>query len=123
MRRQRAHNRGFYFVEWALILGIFVVAVTTMTLYARRSYQGKIKAVADGLAGSIQNLGINKVPQQYEPYYASSDLTTTQNIAERSEAFRGGATRKTLSRETIGRSGTLTQGTDQTQGNVWNVLQ
>jgi hypothetical protein len=69
--------RGQSLAEYSIGVAVVVAALVAMSLYAKRSLQGRW---ADAIgARPAANMALNQT--QYEPYYADSTITTSANTA------------------------------------------
>ena len=66
-------HRGQHLAELALCLAVVTAVFMGMQLYVKRSLQARLKAGADYIFHDLA-----QEPLQYDPYYATSNLTTTQ---------------------------------------------
>ncbi len=68
-------------MELALCLAIITAVITGMSLYIKRSFQAKYKGGADYLISTIKKEGghYGNIRKQYDPYYATSNITETRN--------------------------------------------
>ena len=82
-------RRGQTTAEYAVLIGVVVAALVGMQIYVRRAMNAKLKDASDSVSTTVGNqLGIPVTTAeqvQYEPYYASSDYTTTQDSAPHHE--------------------------------------
>ena len=81
--------RGQSTAEYAVVIGVVIAALVGMQIYVRRAMNAKLKDASDSVSATVGNqLGIEVTTAeqvQYEPYYASSDYTTTQDSAPHHE--------------------------------------
>ena len=70
----RWNRKGQSTAEYAVLIALVVGAVVAMQTYVKRGIQGKIA----GAVNSVQIPGVI-APNQYEPYYASSDYNVNQD--------------------------------------------
>ena len=75
--------------EYLLVLGIVVTAMITMTVYARRAIQAKIRDADLAMTATAINRTGNHFKGNwylyYEPYYFNTSATTTRNDSLRSQ--------------------------------------
>ena len=100
----KQRNRGQSTAEYAVLIAVVVGAVIAMQLYLKRGIQGKLKGGMDQVAIPGTN-----APAQYEPYYAESNMHTTQHQNMKEDYIQGAVTRQ-------GGSGVDRQGTEQEHG-------
>jgi len=88
--------------EYAILIGLVVGAIVAMQVYVRRGLQGRIKDVVDhvGVGGDVGGSEFNFSGRQYEPYYLSSERTTTQTSTDTEAMEEGGVYTKSTDRET-----------------------
>ena len=111
MRSLLNDKRGFNSVDVAVTIGVVGLMVVAMAPIVRRAGQAKVKAAVDALGavqGSGDLVGMKKMTQ-YEPYYASSDMTTTRND-KYTEKYDKGAYTKTGNVSDATRTGSQTEG-------------
>jgi Flp pilus assembly pilin Flp len=79
--------------EYAILVALVVGAVVTMQVYIKRGLQGRIRDVVDhaGTSGEIAGSSFSFSGNQYEPYYTSSNVTTSQDTGETKTLQTGGA--------------------------------
>ena len=115
------NRRGQQFAEYALVLGLVVLAVSAMTIYFARSMKGKIKSAADHMGdGLTLNAGYTDVPVQYNEYYNENELTTKTDMNVNEAYQTGGAVARTSQSEKAQRTGTARTGTGFSQDDFWN---
>jgi len=91
--------------EYVIVLGLIVAAVVAMQTYVKRGLQARMRDATDYVdegAGTIFKR------TQYEPYYMTSNIETTRNVAQDEALGTSGTVNKTLSQETIQKSGSQT---------------
>ncbi|MBI2495487.1 MAG: hypothetical protein HYY90_05020 [Candidatus Omnitrophica bacterium] len=76
---------GQHLAEYAVVIGLVVAALMAMQLYVKRGLQARYRTLADGAMRTID------APSQYEPYYASSSSTTSQETSLISSYSPGGS--------------------------------
>ena len=113
-------RKGQSTAEYAIMISVVVAAVVGMQLYLKRGLQGKEKDVTDHIGTKLAE----KVPgltatAQYEPYYAQSDYTVTQNAASTQAYKAGGTVNRTVTNDDTTRTGSSTQGVDLSQDDAW----
>ena len=71
-------------VQYALTFFFVVVAVTGMTVYFKRTIQGRIRDATFSMARTVSNVYNGRIVSQYEPYYitASGDRLLTNDKAQ-----------------------------------------
>ena len=106
----RRSSKGQSTAEYAIVIGLVIAAAVAMQVYVKRGLQGKIKDATDWTT-SAGNVSIGNA--QYEPYYLSSDLTTTREANETSNTQVGGGVVRTTGKDTSNRTGTVTTGAAQ----------
>jgi hypothetical protein len=77
-------------VEYALLVGLVIAALTTIQVYAKRGLQARYRTTVDG---ALQHVG---ALNQYEPYYADSASTVTQDDVTTLTYAPGGAVTRTI---------------------------
>lgn len=65
--------------EYAVLLSLVIAAVLAMQVYVKRGIQARVKDGTDYLANQTSNIGNTT---QYEPYYLTSNATTTQTATD-----------------------------------------
>lgn len=78
---------GQNLAEFALLLAVISAAILGMQLYLQRSFQARLKAAGpDYLSSTIEQEAANTtnltnftLEQQYDPYYATSNMTESKN--------------------------------------------
>jgi hypothetical protein len=105
-------TRGQSMAEYAIVIAVVITAVVAMQLYAKRALQGKIKAVSDNVGFGLLNAGYvaTAIPNQYEPYYASTNYTIGQNQSIQEQYQTGGAVARNSISEQTTRTGTAQTG-------------
>jgi len=96
-------QRGQSTAEYAVVIGLVVAAVLAMQVYVKRGLQGKIAGAANYFA--VQGKGTTK---QWEPDYASSDYSVTQDRSSTDKLLSGGGANRASVNETTTRSGSST---------------
>ena len=78
--------------EYAVLIALVIGAVVIMQVYVKRGIQGRVKDVVDhvGEGGTVGNVQFNFSGLQYEPYYANSNSTSSQNMGETQNLNEGG---------------------------------
>jgi adenylylsulfate kinase-like enzyme len=71
-------------------VAVLVVALVAMSLYAKRSLQGRY---ADAVNGATQQF--TQKDAQYEPYYVNSTVTTRTGAGDIEDTALGGAVNRT----------------------------
>lgn len=92
--------------EYVIVLGLIVAAVVGMQTYIKRGFQGRIRDAVKFVDQGGQTADV--VPftgEQYEPYYLSSNFTSTQNVDTREELLTGGAVNRDIDQEYRTRNG------------------
>lgn len=68
--------------EYVLMIALIVISITAMTVYARRTLQGRMRdANQEAIKRASAALG-QSMPIEYEPYYAKSSADTDSFSAE-----------------------------------------
>ena len=102
-------RKGQNTAEYAILIGVIVAAAIAMQIYIRRGMQARIKDAVDysstGAGNELGNIFVSG--KQYEPYYLSTNLTTTQSgeVGERLQQG-GGVVRDSTSDMTARIAGT-----------------
>ena len=83
-------ERGQSTAEYAVLISIVIAAAVGMQVYLKRGLQARYKVVSDRLTagGAGQQIGgvnLQHRADQYEPYYASQDVGTSQDRTEGEE--------------------------------------
>ena len=88
--------------EYAIVFTVVIGAIIAMQLYVKRGLQAKVKDVTDDVG-----LGLTTTTKtsQYEPYYASSDYSTTQAQKGRENFLTGGSVFRQTDQEDQTRTG------------------
>lgn len=96
--------------EYAILIAIVVGAVVAMQIYVKRGIQGRVRNVVDYVENPEAAKGVSATfnGEQYEPYYATSEMTSSRKTAITDEAQAGGAGKKTITGDTSARTGTQT---------------
>lgn len=92
----RGNKKAQTTAEYAIVIALVIGAVVAMQVYVRRGLQGRIKDVVDhtGVAGDVGGENLNFSGGQYEPYYMTSNATTSQNATESQNLETGGVVNK-----------------------------
>jgi len=79
--------------EFAILIALVVGAVVAMQVYIKRGLQGRIKDVVDhtSAGGEVGGSQFSFTGNQYEPYYASSNVATNQETGETKNLQSGGS--------------------------------
>ena len=112
-------RKGQSMAEYAIVLTVVITAIVAMQIYVKRGLQGKVRDVTDNVGAGLTAAGYAKVTNQYEPYYAQNNYTSTQNQNVQEQYQPGGAVARNSIQEQSGRTGNANVGTDQTQGASW----
>jgi len=98
-------KKGQSTAEYAIVIGLVIAAVVAMQVYVKRGLQGKMKKAVDYKYGSA-DAGVSGVDTstvlkttQYEPYYATSSITSERKVNETTEVTKGGGVSRTLGAE------------------------
>jgi hypothetical protein len=96
--------KGQSTAEYAVVIGLVIAAAVAMQVYVKRGIQGKVKDAVDYTDTSDTVTGKTA---QYEPYYATQDLTSTRAGATTSETLAKGAITRSIDGEEVStRTGT-----------------
>jgi len=77
--------------EYAILIALIVAAVTAMQIYVKRGIQSKVRDAVLGMGDTLTpELTGGQNTKQYEPYYLSSDATTTQYSGQDNQTFIDG---------------------------------
>lgn len=87
-------KKGQSTAEYAIVIGLVIAAIVAMQVYVKRSIQGKVKDAVDYNDSSSSSI-LGKT-NQYEPYYATQDLTSTRQGMTRMETKTGGQVVRTI---------------------------
>ncbi|MFA5411599.1 MAG: hypothetical protein WC321_07085, partial [Candidatus Omnitrophota bacterium] len=76
LRKSKAQTAA----EYAILIALVIGAAMAMQIYVKRGLQGRIKDVVDhtGSGGDVGGANLTLGAGQYEPYYLTSEGTTTQ---------------------------------------------
>ena len=110
---QHQDRSGQSLAEYAILLGVVVVALITMQAYARRGLQARYRTVVDGAMKAI------RAPTQYEPYYASAASTDRQDQSVLLDYQPGGAVTRMEREQRIGEGGVERVGASLTADDAW----
>ncbi len=69
------NRRGQNIAEYSILIALVVAAAVAMNTYVKRGVQGRMKDAVDTTQGGG---GFTFSGKQYEPYYASSNGTSSQ---------------------------------------------
>lgn len=112
MYRWLNSRKGQNTAEYAILIGVIVAAAIAMQIYIRRGMQARIKDAVDYTRTAdddINGMSGNLFTQsQYEPYYMSTNFTTTQTGESSEQMKLGGGMEKTITKETTERTGNQT---------------
>jgi len=103
-------NKAQSTAEYAIVIGLVIAAALAMQVYVKRQLQGKVKDATDFSRyrgtdfGVPTGYGIDNAKEQYEPYYATSEITSSSNRQESTETFTGGGVEKIIPTETPDRT-------------------
>jgi len=114
MYRYLRNKVGQNTAEYAILIGVIVAAVIAMQLYVRRGMQARIKDAVDYSLNLDDGAPDVFKGSQYEPYYYSSDMETTQDERSSEGATLGGGITRATTVSNVSRIGTETYGD-------WNV--
>ena len=100
MWRRLYNRKGQSTGEYALIFAIVLGAIVAMQTYVKKELQGRVKDGSDYMTRETRLLGDTS---QYDPYYFSSDYTTTRasNVAQ---SYSQGQTTTQVSRDLSARA-------------------
>ncbi len=99
----RRLSKGQSTAEYAIVIGLVIAAALGMQIYVKRQLQGKIKDASDFSrygANAPTGYGIDNAKEQYEPYYATSEITSSTNRKESIETSTGGGVERIITKET-----------------------
>lgn len=106
MYRWLNNRKGQNTAEYAILIGVIVAAAIAMQIYIRRGMQARIKDAVDYTSTADDDAGMNVFSStQYEPYYMSTDFTTTQTGATTEAMQVGGGMTRTITGQTTERTG------------------
>lgn len=109
MFRKLNARRGQNTAEYAILIGVIVAAAIAMQIYIRRGMQARIKDAVDFTRTADDDAGGNIFTNsQYEPYYMSTDMTTTQTGSTSQQLQTGGGIVKDSISEAVERTGNQT---------------
>jgi hypothetical protein len=112
-------KKGQNTAEYAILIGVIVAAAIAMQIYIRRGMQARIRDAVDytrvGEGNELGNFFSDQ--QQYEPYYLSSNMTTTQAGVISEELQQGGGVNRDAISDSTSRSGNQAY-TNYMEGNV-----
>lgn len=97
-------RRGQSTAEYAIVIGLVIAAAVAMQIYVKRGIQAKVKAATDYTDSSATSV-VGTV-KQYEPYYQTSDLTSTRNERSGEDVLAGGGVTRTVAQDRNTRTGT-----------------
>ena len=109
-------SRGQTTAEYAIVIGVVAAALIGMQIYLKRGMNARLKMISDHEVGSVWTAfgkTATPVPQQYEPYYASSAFTSTQDASHADHTAQGNVVTRTGVSETTTRSGSQQTGAAQ----------
>ncbi len=74
-------RKGQNTAEYAILIGVIVAAAIAMQIYIRRGMQARVRDAVDYTRTGSNNELSNffSSDKQYEPYYLSSNMTTSQS--------------------------------------------
>jgi|SRR3989338_7906222 len=104
-------NQAQTLTEMALVFTLITGALIGMQVYLKRGLQARYKAIVDA-SGDVFGL------HQYEPYYASSNFTVTQD--QDLENTQANGTTATGISDTVSRQGRQKVGHNETMDDSWN---
>lgn len=125
--RMMGGKRGQSIAEYAIVFSVVAAAVIGMQVFVKRGLQAKSKNAMDAFSatsGAIQgdggvvggNVG---TMQQYEPYYATSAYTVTQDSDTKDVVGRGSTVTRTITKDETKRTGSSTTATDVAKDDSW----
>ncbi|MFH1691008.1 MAG: hypothetical protein ABIC68_00340 [Candidatus Omnitrophota bacterium] len=118
MYRWLNNRKGQNTAEYAILIGVIVAAAIAMQIYIRRGMQARIKDAVDYTQTADDDASVNLFTQsQYEPYYMSTDFTTTQSGATTEALEAGGGLTRAVTDQTTSRTGNQVYG-NYMEGNV-----
>lgn len=104
-------RKGQNTAEYAILIGVIVAAAIAMQIYIRRGMQARIKDAVDYTQTADDSASVNLFTQsQYEPYYMSTNFTTTQAGVSSEQQQLGGGIVKDITSETTQRTGNQVYG-------------
>ena len=93
MIRKIKHNRAQILGEYALILILAVVVLTTMTIYVRRVLQSRMYDARKYMMSVVKSAPHNGIlKMEYEPYYTQTNAITDQSQDATADLLGGGHT-------------------------------
>ena len=97
----RLMRKGQSTAEYAIVIGLVIAAAVAMQVYVKRSLQAKVKNAVDynDPAATMLTTG------QYEPYYLSSNMTSTRSDAKGESTATGGGVTRTITKDEANRTG------------------
>lgn len=98
--------------EFALFMGMVIVAYVTISTYIRRGYQARLKTVCDSATELAQT------PRQYEPYYVFQNLQGVVSNTESQEDYTQTSITSNTTTNTS-QSVTGTVGIDTSEDDIW----
>jgi len=107
----RLAKRAQTTAEYAIVIALVIGAVVAMQVYVRRGLQGRVREVVDhtGAGGSVGDAELKFSGSQYEPYYLTSDATSTQQAsATETLQEKGAVARTSQATSTAARTQTIT---------------
>ncbi len=103
LRRKR---KGQSTAEYAIVIGLVIAAAVAMQVYVKRGIMAKVKGASDYQPDAMF------VTKQYEPYYASSDITRSSDSKLNTETREGGE----VVRAIVGQETSTTSGQQNVSG-------
>lgn len=97
-------KKGQSTAEYAIVIGLVIAAAVAMQIYVKRGIQGKVKDAVDYTDPDAA--GVVGMTSQYEPYYATSTMTSTRTATDTEATATGGAVTRTAIGDTSTRTGT-----------------
>jgi uncharacterized protein (UPF0333 family) len=96
--------------EYAIIIGVVIAALIAMQTYVKRGLNSKIQQATDHTYSPAGSLAVTFDAGQYEPYYASSNFTTTRSTGQEQEStFVGGSVQRNITDDVVDRTGNQTE--------------
>ena len=111
IKNKKAQNTA----EYAILISLVVAGIIAMQTYAQRGLQARIRDGVQFMATTTNINGFGNT-SQYEPYYLSSNYTTTTAYTNETQILTDTTTRQLLNSSTTRESGGFQQSTYNAAG-------
>jgi hypothetical protein len=102
----RLKRSGQSTAEYAIVIGLVIAAAVAMQIYVKRGLQSKVKSAVDYVDANATTILGATGESQYEPYYLSSNMTSTRGTTGGETVAEGGGVTRTTTADTSSRTGT-----------------